>query len=164
MGLKIGIIGEPTKGKSASIMPNEKIKVKGLNPKETVILSFSGKQLPMKGANKLYNRNVKISDGGNFMHVTDVKAVSKIIDYISEKRPEITSIVLEDAQYSMANEYMSRAKETSYNKFVDIGVNFKSWTGAIEAAREDLHCFIVWHPEKNKEGEYKMKTIGTMVA
>ncbi|MCA9747895.1 MAG: hypothetical protein KC414_02200, partial [Romboutsia sp.] len=67
------------------------------------------------------------------------------------------------AQYSMANEYMARAKEKSYDKFVDIGVNFESWMNAVQNAREDLNCFIIWHPEKDKDGNYKMKTVGNMV-
>ena len=68
MGLKIGIIGKPTKGKSASVVPNESIGIKGLDPKNTVILSFSGKQMPVKGANIMYPRDKKISEGGNFVH------------------------------------------------------------------------------------------------
>lgn len=163
MGLKIGVIGEPTKGKSASIVPNERLKIKGLNPEETIILSFSGKQLPVKGANTLYPRDKKITEGGRFVHVKDVKLVPQIINYISDKRPEIKHIVMEDAQYSMANEFMARAKESGYGKFTDIGVNFAAWMSAIESSRHDLYCFIIWHPEKNAAGEYQMKTIGKMV-
>ena len=164
MGLKIGVIGEPTKGKSASILPNESLGIKGLNPTETVILTFSGKQLPVKGFNKLFPKDLKISEGGNYLHITDVKLLPGIIDFISKKRPEIKNIVLEDAQFSMSTEYMSRAKEAGYGKFVDIGVNFAAWTKAIEVSRDDLFCYIVWHPEKDKEGAYKLKTIGAMVA
>lgn len=163
MGLKIGIIGEPTKGKSASIVPNERLKIEGLNPLETIILSFSGKMLPVKGANSLYPRDVKINEGGRFVHIKDVKLVPKVIEYISEKRPEIKNIVMEDAQYSMANEYMSRAREKDYGKFIDIGVNFASWTRAIENSRDDLFTFVVWHPTKSSDGSYQMKTVGKMV-
>lgn len=114
MGLKIAIIGEPTKGKSASTVPNEELNIEGLNPKETIILSFSGKALPVKGANSLYPRDKKLTEGGNFLHVKDVREVPKIIDYISEKRPEIINLVLEDSQYSMSNEFMARAKEKGW--------------------------------------------------
>jgi len=163
MGLKIGIIGEPTKGKSASIVPNEELGIKGLSPEETIIISFSGKQLPAKGINRMYPRDKKISEGGNFIHIKDVRDLAKIIDYISNSRPEVKNIVLEDAQYSMANEFMSRAKEKGYDKFVDIGVNFKNWMTAIENARPDLYYYLIWHPEKSSTGEYKMKTVGKMV-
>ena len=96
MGLKIGVIGEPTKGKSASILPNETLGIKGLAIEETIILSFSGKQLPVRGFNNLFPKDKKISEGGNFMHIKDIKALPDIIKYISEKRPEVKNIVLED--------------------------------------------------------------------
>ena len=66
-------------------------------------------------------------------------------------------------QYSMSNEFMSRAKEAGYLKFQDIGKNFADWTTAVQNSRENLFCWIIWHPEKNAVGEYKMKTIGNMV-
>lgn len=163
MGLKIGIIGKPTKGKSASVVPNESIGIKGLDPKNTVILSFSGKQMPVKGANIMYPRDKKISEGGNFVHLKDVRDVEKIITYISENKSEIKNIVFEDMQYSMSMEFMARAKEKSYDKFTDIGVNFAAWTTALQNARPDLYGWIIWHPEENNAGELKMKTIGAMV-
>lgn len=96
MGLRVAIVGEPTKGKSTGIYPNDQYNIKGLNPKETVILSFSGKQAPVRGANVMYPKDKKISEGGNHMHIQDVKALPKIINYISNERPEIKNIVLED--------------------------------------------------------------------
>jgi len=32
-----------------------------------------------------------------------------------------------------------------------------------QESRDDLNVFVIWHPEKDKDGEYKMKTIGNMV-
>lgn len=163
MALKIAIVGDPTKGKSTGIFPNEKIGIKGLNPKETILLSFSGKQLPVKGGSTMYPRDVKISEGGNYMNITDVKLLPNIIKNISEKRPEIKHIVLEDAQYSMSNEFMARAKESGYNKFSDIGVNFSNWSKEAQVSREDLKIWIIWHPEKDTLGNFKMKTVGNMI-
>ena len=96
MGLKIAIVGEPTKGKSTGIFPNPDLKIKGLNPKETILLSFSGKQLPVRGANLMYPKDKKISEGGNYMNISDVKLLPNIIKSISETRKEIKNIVLED--------------------------------------------------------------------
>lgn len=163
MGLRIAIVGEPTKGKSTGIYPNDQYKIKGLNPKETVILSFSGKQAPVKGANVLYPKDKKITEGGNHAHITDVKLLPKIIKYISDNRPEIKNIVLEDAQYSMSLDFMNRAKEKGYDKFTDIGVAFANWMTEAQNSRENLNVFVIWHPEKDKDGEFKMKTIGNMV-
>jgi hypothetical protein len=163
MGLRIAIVGEPTKGKSTSIFPIPELGIKGLNPKETVILSFSGKMPPVRGANTMYSDKMKISEGGNFQHIYDVKIVPNIIKFISEKRPEIKNIVLEDGQFSMSSEFMARVKEKGYDKFTDIGVNFAAWMTEVQKSRSDLFCWIIWHPEKDRDGEYKMKTIGNMV-
>ena len=96
MGQRIAIVGEPTKGKSTSLLPNKDLKIEGLNPLETIIISFSGKQLPVKGANLLYPRDKKISEGGRFWHCTDVKTLPKVIDFIDKNLPNIKNIVLED--------------------------------------------------------------------
>jgi len=111
MGLRIAIVGQPTKGKSTGIFPNTTLGIKGLNPAETIILSFSGKQLPIKGSNTLYPKGSKLSEGAKYMHVQDVKLLPAMIEYISSKRPEIKNVVLEDCQYSMSMEFMGRAKE-----------------------------------------------------
>ncbi len=67
------------------------------------------------------------------------------------------------AQYSMSSEFMARVKEKGYDKFTDIGVNFAAWMTEVQKSRSDLLCWIIWHPEKDRDGEYKMKTIGNMV-
>jgi hypothetical protein len=163
LGQRIAIVGAPTKGKSTSYLPNPDIGVIGLNPAETVVITFSGKQLPVRGANKIYPKDKKISEGGNFMYCKDVKDLPAIITYISDKRPEIKNVVLEDMQYSMSNEYMARAKENGYNKFVDIGVNFASWMKKVQDSRDDMFCWIIWHPENAEKGLYNMKTLGNMI-
>ncbi len=163
MGLRIAIVGEPTKGKSTGIYPNKDINIKGLDPKSTILLTFSGKQPPIKHVNKMYPKEPKIVDGGNYAYISDVSLLPKIIKYISENRPEIKNIVLEDAQYSMSIDFMRRAKESGYGKFTDIGVAFANWMLEAQNAREDLKVYIIWHPEKDKDGDYKMKTVGNMV-
>ena len=96
MGQRIAVVGFPTKGKSTSVLPNEDLGIIGLNPAETVIITFSGKQLPVRGANKLYPKGVKIKDGGNFYHCEDIKLLPAIINFINAERPEVKNIVLED--------------------------------------------------------------------
>lgn len=163
MGQRIAIVGAPTKGKSTSALPNKELNIEGLKPEETIIITFSGKQLPVRGANKLYPRDLAISKGGRFWYCEDVKHLPKVIKFISESRPEIKNILFEDMQFSMSNEYMARAKENGYNKFVDIGVNFAAWMRAVQDSREDLYCWIIWHPENAEKGLYNMKTLGGMV-
>ena len=52
---QVAIVGDSGKGKSSSAYPNPNVNIEGLNPKETVILNVSGKDLPMKGWKGVYN-------------------------------------------------------------------------------------------------------------
>ena len=45
----IAIVGESGVGKSTSILGNDGLGIKGLNPKETFIISVTGQGLPTKG-------------------------------------------------------------------------------------------------------------------
>ena len=46
-----------------------KMGIKGLNPKETVVINVSGKDLPFRGWKKLYTG--KVSEGGNYLDDVD---------------------------------------------------------------------------------------------
>ena len=157
----IAIVGKSGSGKSTSYGEMPEIGIKGFNPKETAVCNVSGKDLPFRGWQKSYSG--KLSEGGNYLETSDANGIADSIKYISEKRPEIKNYVIDDAQYTLAFEYMRRAKENGYNKFVDIGVNTTKMMEAAKNCRKDLKVYFMWHPEEDKELGYKMKTIGTMV-
>ncbi len=157
----IAIVGESGTGKSTSIGNIPELKIQGLNPKETVIINIAGKDLPFKGWKKLYGG--KISEGGNYLETSDSTQIAAAITYISNNRKDIKNIVMDDGQFSMSFEFMRRAKESGYGKFADIGVNIGKITEASRNTREDLKVFFLWHPEKDKDGNLKMKTVGKMV-
>lgn len=160
----IGIVGKSSTGKSTSYGEIPEIGNIGLNPRYSAVINVAGKPLPFRGWKQKYNPDVKISDGGNYVATSNHTTIVKVIEYISEHRPDIKNIVLEDAQYIMSFEFMSRAGETGYRKFSDIGVHFNAIRNAISNAREDLKVFALWHPESaGPEGELKMKTVGKMV-
>jgi hypothetical protein len=157
----IAIVGKSGTGKSTSYCEIPEINIIGLNPKETVVINVSRKDLPVKGWVNLYKG--KVSEGGNYVETSDAKVIADAIKYISDKRPDIKNIVLDDAQYIMAFEFMSRAKEAGYGKFSDIGVNIGRVIEAARLTRTDLNVYFLWHPEKEGDSGYKMKTVGKMV-
>lgn len=157
----IAIVGPSGSGKSTSLGNIPEIGIKGLNPKETAIINVAGKDLPFRGWNKLYNG--KISEGGNYAETSDASIIAEIIKLISTSRTDLKNIVIDDAQYIMAFEFMRRAKETGYGKFGDIGVNISKVLEASRNARKDLKIYFMWHPEFGGDGTYKMKTVGKMV-
>lgn len=157
----IVIVGKSGTGKSTSYSQIPDIGIKGLNPKETVVINVSGKDLPFKQWKKAYAGNIK--EGGNYFEDSDPVKITNVIKYVSSDRADIKNIIIDDAQYIMAFEFMRRAKESGYTKFADIGVNISKIIEAARLARKGLKVFFIWHPENDGEGGLKMKTVGNMV-
>jgi hypothetical protein len=158
----IAIVGESGTGKSSSYGQIPEIGIEGLNPKETVVINVTqDKDLPFRGWKKSYSG--KLSEGGNYVQTSDASQIAAAIKYISDNRPDIQNIVVDDSQYIMSFEFMNRAKENGYGKFSDLGVNISKVLAAARNTRPDLKCYFLWHPEKDNLGAMKMKTVGTMV-
>lgn len=165
MATSLVIVGQSGTGKSTSMFPNEKLGIKGLDPKKTVYINVSSKALPVKGWTSMYNQDIAISKGGNYLGSfgeakTIAQTIIQLINYVSQNRPDIDNLVIDDAQYIMAFENMSRAKESGYGKFTDIGVNINNVLAAVRSARPNLNVILTWHPDKTQDGGYKMKTVG----
>lgn len=157
----IAIVGESGTGKSTSYGNLPEIQIEGLEPKETVVINVSGKDLPFRGWSKAYKG--KITEGGNYMEDSSADNISKAIMYISKSRTDIKNVVIDDAQYILAFEFMRRAKEKGYEKFGDIGVNTSKIMEAARLAGPGLKVYFLWHPEGDNTGNLKMKTVGKMV-
>jgi hypothetical protein len=157
----IAIVGPSGTGKSTSYGLLPEIGIKGLDPKETVVCNVAGKDLPFRGWQKHYGG--KLGTGGNYIETSDSNTIAESIKFVSEKRPDIKNYVIDDGQFIMAFEFMSRAKENGYGKFADIGVNMSKIIQAAKNARKDLKVYFLWHPEDNKEYGFKMKTVGKMI-
>ncbi len=102
MANNVIILGKSGAGKSTSI--------KGLNPKETVIINTLKKRLPFKGSNSLYNKENK-----NLFNLDEYTGVIALLQNISDKATYVKNIVLDDIIYVMRKEYFRRAKETGLN-------------------------------------------------
>ena len=157
----IAIVGKSGTGKSSSINEIPQLGIKGLTPNETVIINVAGKDLPFRGWKNLYKGDIQ--QGGNYIETSDSALITKVINFVSSNRPDIKNIIIDDAQYIMAFEFMRRAKETGYNKFSDIGVGISNVISAARTCRKDLKVFFLWHPEQDKETGFRMKTVGKMV-
>jgi len=157
----IALVGKSGSGKSTSYGHIPELQIKGLNPKETVIVNVAGKDLPFRGWAKAYQGSPK--DGGNYVETSDASVIAEIIKFVSANRQEIKNIVIDDSQYTMAFEFMRRAKENGYGKFADIGVNTAKMMEAAKNTRKDLKVYFLWHPEEDKDLGFKMKTVGKMV-
>jgi len=150
----IGIVGATGTGKSTSI--------KHLNPKETYIINTARKELPFKGADKLYNVENK-----NYKEVDEITEIHRLLNTISEKAPHIKNIVIEDSNYMMAFRMADKATEGGYTKFTIMAKDMIDMLRGARKLRDDLKIFYFTHPETIEDGGeivgYKMKTSGKML-
>lgn len=158
----IGIVGNSGSGKSTSL--------RNLDPESTFIINVAGKPLPIKGYKKNYKLLAMNSDTrkyeGNLYNTSDVNKIGQILKLIDKTRPEIKTVVIEDAQYIMAFEAMDRAQEKGYEKFTQMASNFYSILKEAMNMRDDLKVCVLTHAENTGDAlnpNYKMKTIGKMI-
>lgn len=148
------ILGKSGTGKSSSI--------KGLNPKETVILNVLGKKLPFKGSGKLYNEENK-----NLFRVEDYTQIVNMLEGIDKSAKYVKNVVIDDATYIIRKEYFKRAKESGYNKYTELAMHFQQIIGVCERLREDLNIFFIMHSEDTVSDNtivgYKVSTIGKLL-
>lgn len=150
----IGIVGPTGTGKSTSI--------KHLDPKETYIINVAKKELPFKGADKLYN-----ADNKNYKEVDDANEITRLLKTISEKAPHIKNIIIEDSNYIMGFNLVSKATEVGFTKFTIMARDMVELMREARRLRDDLKIFYFSHPETIEDsGEiigYKIKTAGKMI-
>lgn len=152
----IAIVGQTGTGKSTSI--------ETLDAKETVIIGIIDKPLPFRGWKKNYITGIQ--QGGNFLVSHDSAQIVKVLKHVSESRPEIKQIIIDDFQYIMSTEFMNRAGESGWQKFTDIAKHVWDVIVASKSLREDLKVFILSHDEiitENFAPKRKIKTIGKLL-
>lgn len=149
------IIGESGTGKSTSI--------RNLNPSETFIINVLNKPLPFKGYKSSYTRISPDAKTGNYYSSDDYQRIEQLIKKINAERLEIKTLIIDDFQYLMANEFMRRALERGYDKFSEIAKNAHGLLKLLPTLRDDLDVFILTHSESNEHGKMKIKTIGKML-
>ncbi|MGN0800219.1 MAG: ATP-binding protein [Christensenellales bacterium] len=138
MGVPVLILGESGSGKSASM--------RNFKPGEVGIINVSGKPLPFRNQLKTVN-----TDNYEDIVKTIIAAKAK-------------ALVIDDAQYLMANEFMRTAKVTGYQKFTDLALNFwKLIQVVINNLPPDKIVYFLAHVERDANGNEKMKTIGKLL-
>lgn len=138
MGIPVLVLGESGSGKSCSM--------RNFGPDEVGVLNVASKPLPFK--NKLKKVN-----GATYNVI--LKALSK---------PTLKTYIIDDSQYLLCFEMFDKAKETGYNKFTDMAVNFyRLIKYVIEQTPDDVIVYFLHHSERRDDGVIKAKTIGKML-
>jgi RNase adaptor protein for sRNA GlmZ degradation len=156
MSNTILVIGSSGSGKSTSL--------RNLNPKSTFIIGILDKPLPFKSYKKHYKQLTGWDDkAGNLLITDDWKRVIKCIQMVDRSRPEITTLVIDDAHFLMANEFMDRATEKGFERFSEIAQHMWMVMTAVTSARQHLTCFVLSHNEIDNTGVSKPKTVGKLL-
>ena len=155
MGIPVLIAGESGSGKTYSI--------KQLNPEQVGIFLCEKSRLPFRKQFNTYKvRNMQKDVDGK----TLIYRQSVVIQTVLRKPKDPKKIyVIDDSQYIMANEFFDRAGETGYQKFVDIGANFRNLIHLVNnELPDDVIVYFLHHPEMDSNtGKMKAKTIGKML-
>ena len=138
MGIPILILGESGTGKSASM--------RNFKPNEIALANVAGKPLPFKG---------------KFTETVNTDSYRKIKQFTKEAASNV--VVIDDAQYLMANEFMRRSAERGYDKFTEIAVNFWDLVQAVRELPEEKIVVFMAHIERDQNGNEKIKTIGKLL-
>ena len=73
------------------------------------------------------------------------------------------SIVVDDFQYVMANEFMRRAYEKGYEKFTEIGRHAWDIADEVRKLPSDVIVYVMCHTDTDAEGTERLKTIGKLL-
>lgn len=137
MAIIVMVYGQSGAGKSTSL--------RNFKPEDVCIVNVSGKPLPFKNKHKTFNTD-------------DYMSIETAI-----KKAPAKSIVIDDATYLMAGEYMRTAKVTGYQKFTDLALNYYTLVKIAAALSDDKIVYFMGHSDIDNNGNEKFKTIGKLL-
>lgn len=137
MAIIVMVYGQSGTGKSASL--------RNFQREDVAVVNVSGKPMPFRNSLKLYNSN-------------DYQAITRAITAAPQK-----SIVIDDATYLMVDEFMRTAKQTGYQKYTDMAVNFNALVEAAAHLPDDKIIYFLGHSDQSDDGREHFKTIGKML-
>ena len=141
MGVLVYVLGRSGTGKSYSMRKFEK--------GELGVVNVQGKILPFKGS-------------GSF-DIVNTDDSSDIVKAIKDMAKKHKSIVVDDFQYVMANEFMRRATERGYDKFTEIARHAWDIADCVRTLPADVIVYVLCHTDTDQDGFEKLKTIGKLL-
>lgn len=138
MGIPVLILGESGSGKSTSL--------RNFEPEEVSVFNVAGKPLP-------FRKRLPTMQNATYQKILGALA-----------KPSKKSYVIDDSQYLMSFEELDRAKETGYQKFTEMALNFSGLVRyIINDTPPDLIVYFLHHVETTDTGKIKAKTVGKMI-
>ena len=139
MAVSVMVLGVSGTGKSASM--------RNCDPNKFALVNVAKKPLPFKG------KFTDMFEGDNYQQV---------VNFIKNTKKK--SIIIDDAQYLMGNEFMRRVTERGYDKFSEMAQNFWKLLNFInQDIPQDKIVYLLGHIEKDQDGHEKFKTMGKLI-
>ena len=139
MGVPVMVMGDSGSGKSTSL--------RNFDPAQVSIINVLGKPLPFRGTSF---KTVK-TDKYQTIHALLKKTESK-------------TIVIDDSQALLVNEFMRSVNEKGYDKFNTLACNFWSLIQfVVNELPDDKIVYFLHHIQRDDLGREKAKTIGRML-
>lgn len=157
----IGLGGFSGSGKSSSLQY--------LNPKETFIISCTPKQLSIPGFRRNYKKLTQDNDKnyvGNWYFSNEFAKVMNIMNVVNVKLPEIKVLAIDDSNYLLSQEVMSRSAEKGYDKHIDFAKHYYDLILKAMTLRDDLIVIFISHivnDGNDYDPKYKLFTTGKML-
>ena len=131
------LIGKSGSGKSASL--------RNFKKDEIAIANVLGKPLPFK----------------NDLDAPKVDDYNVIIKAIENTKKKV--IVIDDANYLITNEFMSKSSVKGFDKYNEMGNNFFNLINGIKNIEGGKTVYLIMHEDTDEEGNVKPKTIGKLL-
>lgn len=139
MAVSVMILGVSGTGKSASM--------RNCKSDKFALVNVAKKPLPFKG---------------NFDERYDGDSYNEAVRFMQNCKAK--SIVIDDAQYLMGNEFMRRVTERGYDKFSEMAQNMWKLLNFInQDLPADKIVYLLGHIERDQDGNEKFKTMGKLI-
>jgi len=154
MSRAVGILGPSGTGKSTSY--------RNLDPEKTYLINIAGKEIPFPASESKYITKDQVDDNEfhNRRDTHDPKEIEVVLRAIDQKQTHFKNVIIDDIQYLMSFEFMSRIKEKGWDKFQDVALNFFNVIQAARHMRSDLNVFFMGHIAEKDDGMKGLKTVG----
>lgn len=156
------VLGEPSSGKTTSLVEVPSLDIKGLPPESTAFIDCIGKGLPIRNWKEKY-KMYKSTDDSIKIH----ESLNKL--YSNEK---VKQIVIDDFQFIFSNKFAKDIDEGKtagsqvFDRYNKIFTKYVNLINACRAMRPDQIVYVLCHSEFieiNGVKKEKMKTIGRAI-
>ena len=140
------IIGEGGSGKTSSL--------KNLSPKEHFYIDCDKKGLNYKGWKEDY------IEKKNYFKTNDGEIVAKLLQEISNNKPEFKYVTIDTINSIMIADEMKRMKGKSYNEWQDLAKCIFDLIDIVPDLRDDLTVIFIGHTQTDDDGFTRLLTNG----